>query len=82
MLSCLLELRSIKEKLVQVVWNVLILKITFGSVGEDANPFSQTQSACSTGICAVHMLETALAISLHFPLRKYIPEALKRLMYG
>lgn len=39
-LSYLLELCIIKEKLVQVMWNILILKIAVGSVEENINPFS------------------------------------------
>lgn len=73
---------SIEEKLVQVMWNVLMLKITFGSAEENINPFSLIQSACDTRICAVHVFEPPLAISLHFLLRKYVLEALKRLVYG
>lgn len=52
--SYLLELRSAKEELVQVVWYILILKITFSSV-ENTNPFSL--SACSARISAAHRLE-------------------------
>lgn len=58
-LSYLVELCSVIEELVQVVWYILILKINFSWV-ENINPFSVIQSGCSARICAVHGREPVL----------------------